>query len=167
MMKNNELLQGWVDIPGLEGSYQCDSDGQIKNLRTGRILLGSKNLSGYYQVTICQEGKRNKHVQVSHLVALAFGKIPPKCNYKKWDDKWPSGWEAHHSDYNPANNSPDNIFVLPKAIHRREQKYYREMLKIYKDKEVALKLSKKRIRTISNYVMNGCKPFLISFSIVK
>jgi hypothetical protein len=84
----------YMDIPG-SPSYFATSDGEIGNIRTGRILKPSANLArgGYLELNL----GRAVHRTVHRLVALAF--IGP-C---------PEGMEVRHLNGNPMDNRPANL----------------------------------------------------------
>lgn len=37
--------------------------------------------------------------------------------YEKMYGRIPSGWELHHIDRNPQNDSPANLIAIPKQVH--------------------------------------------------
>lgn len=76
--------------------YEVSNTGQIRNIRTGRILKQEINRYGYCQVCLCKNGIPKKF-RVHRLVALAF--IPN-----------PNGLpEVNHKDECKTNNRIDNL----------------------------------------------------------
>lgn len=61
----------WKDIIGYEGKYQVNNYGQVKSLKSGRILKQYLNKYGYYQVTLSKDNKA-KLYRVHRLVAMSF-----------------------------------------------------------------------------------------------
>lgn len=65
-------------IPGYEGLYSADSDGDIWNDKTWTILAQDKNKYGYNYVKLKGKDGKVKNCRVHRLVALAF--LPnPNC----------------------------------------------------------------------------------------
>ena len=52
-------------------NYAVSSFGRVKNTKTGRILKG-RNVCGYLQVVLCEDGLAKKSYLVHRLVACAF-----------------------------------------------------------------------------------------------
>lgn len=98
-------MEIWKDTNYL--NYQISSLGRLKNSKTNRILLGSKNNKGYWRYDLCVDGKRivkNAH----RLVAEAF---LPKEDGKIY---------VNHIDGNKLNNSVENLewcTLQENAIH--------------------------------------------------
>lgn len=104
MIDNTEF----VEIPGYEGKYQVNRNGEIKvkdtyvvshkgetsynRLQRGRVLKGGKTTRGYCFVSL-----NGKHVFRHQIVASVF--IPNPNNYT----------EINHKDENPGNNIVDNL----------------------------------------------------------
>ena len=85
----------WRDIPDLKG-YQASNYGQIKSLKSNKILSQINNGNGYLYVTISINGKR-KNYYVHRLIAQTF--------LKEFDDKK----VINHKDYNKQNNNISNL----------------------------------------------------------
>lgn len=86
----------WKDISEYEGRYQVSNLGNIKNIKTGRILKPRLTHTGYYQVHFTLNGKE-KNYKVHRLVAKEFINNPN--NYK----------EVNHKDENRLNNAAFNL----------------------------------------------------------
>lgn len=65
-------MEEWKDIIGYEGYYQISSYGQVKNIKTNKILKGDLNNLGYRRVTLYSPIK--KRFFIHRLVALHFCK---------------------------------------------------------------------------------------------
>ena len=84
----------WKDIKGYEGRYQVSNLGNVKSLRTNKLLYYS-NSDNYYRVSLY----KNKRTMFSihRLVAEAF--IPNPNNLPC----------VNHKDCNTYNNKVDNL----------------------------------------------------------
>ena len=89
------------EIPGYEGLYAADEQGNIISLvsdasRRSGCLKPYVNTGGYLRVNLYKDGKA-KHEYVHRLVALAYHPNPAglRC--------------VNHIDSNPANNRPNNL----------------------------------------------------------
>ena len=76
--------------------YEISNTGQVRNVKTGRILKNNINNSGYYLVTLYKD-RIPKTFCIHRLVALAF--IPNPNNLP----------EVNHKDENKLNNRIDNL----------------------------------------------------------
>ena len=85
-----------VNIKGFEGLYEVSNTGQVRSVKTGRILKNCLAGKGYCQVGLHKDGVQ-KNVFVHRLVAQAF--IPNPKNYP----------EVNHKDENKLNNRIDNL----------------------------------------------------------
>jgi len=83
------------DIQGYEDLYEIYDDGQVYSKYSNRFLKPWIN-KGYYQVTLCKDGKQIKH-KIHRLIAIHF--IPNPYNKR----------EVDHIDKNKLNNSISNL----------------------------------------------------------
>lgn len=94
-------MEEWREITGTDGMYWVSNKGMVKSRakwRDGneRMLKQHKNNHGYYRVDIRRYGKKTR-LFVHRLVAEAF--------LEKTD-----GMDVvNHKDFNPANNSVENL----------------------------------------------------------
>lgn len=77
----------WKDIPGFEGLYQANVNGEIRSLdhirkngtnkyeQKGKMLKVNKNPNGYLQIRLSKNGKA-KTYRVNRLIALTFIENP-------------------------------------------------------------------------------------------
>lgn len=84
------------DIPGYEGLYTVNTEGQIYSFKSNRFLKCGTSTTGHKFVYLRKDGKA-KMFQVHRLVAKAF--IPNPKNLPV----------VHHIDENPQNNSVENL----------------------------------------------------------
>lgn len=105
---NNDLIQNneiWKDILGYEGQYQISNLGIVKSLtrkdtlnhiRYSQIMSPKLDDKGYYQITLCQNGKH----RMFSLHRLLGNHFMPNPNNLPC---------INHKDGNPKNNSLDNL----------------------------------------------------------
>lgn len=86
----------WYDIKGYEGLYQINKLGEIKTLRSNKIMKYGYTTKGYKQVGL-YKNKKCKHLYVHRLVAETF--IPNFNNLPL----------VNHKDENRQNNCVDNL----------------------------------------------------------
>lgn len=88
-------MELWKDIYGYEGYYQISSYGNVKNIKTNKLLTGDINNVGYKRVTLYLPNK--KRFFVHRLVASCF------C------DGYEEGLIVNHKDGNKLNNCAENL----------------------------------------------------------
>jgi hypothetical protein len=88
-------------------NYIINEIGQIKNLKTSKVINGSKNAQGYLRVTL-SSGKNRRDFSVHRLVASTFCSNPDKHQ------------EVHHKDHDRNNNHRKNL----KWVSREENMHY-------------------------------------------
>ena len=90
------MKEVFLDIPNYEGLYQVSNFGNVKNIRTGKLLKPFKNTYGYLYLNLSKNGTKRK-VRVHRLVAQSF--IPNPQNLP----------QVNHKDEIRTNNSVDNL----------------------------------------------------------
>ncbi len=88
-------MEIWKDIRGYEGYYQISNCGSVKNLQTGKLLIGDKNSMGYKRVILYKPIK--KRFFVHRLVAIHF------C------DGYKDNLVVNHIDGDKSNNKAENL----------------------------------------------------------
>lgn len=76
-------MERWRDIKGYEGLYQVSNYGEVRNMKTNKILKG-RICTGYFRVALCKNGKM-KDFLIHRLVAETFLPNPlnlPFINHK-------------------------------------------------------------------------------------
>lgn len=109
-------------IPDYE-NYSINNLGQVKNLKTGKILKHRIDTEGYYYVSLCKNGKV-KNFLVHKLLTKLFLGI--------------NGGVIDHIDGNKKNNSLDNLraATLSENQMNRKSRGYTIKLKENKKKEI-------------------------------
>lgn len=108
-MKHIYTLDFWKDIAGFEGLYQVSNVGQIKSVKSGKILKpNSNNTGGYLQVALSKNGKV-KRFYVHRLVAEAF--LPN-------EDELP---EVDHINSDKTDNRVANLQWISKIENNRKK----------------------------------------------
>ncbi len=96
-------LSGFADIPGYEGLYKVNQEGQVYSLRKHKILKpsarygGTLNKKAYWQVRLCKGRYDQSDMYIHRLVAMTF--IPNPENKT----------DVNHKDGNPSNNHVSNL----------------------------------------------------------
>ena len=86
----------FMDIKGYEGKYQVSNLGNIRNIKTGRIMKQHKTKEGYMRIALCKNNKYKKYY-VHRLVLETF---KPNSNNEL---------QVNHIDENKENNTLENL----------------------------------------------------------
>lgn len=85
------------DVIGYEGLYTISVNGDVKSVKTGKILARSYAARGYHTVSLNKKGQKPKAMRLHRLIAMHF--IPN-----------PNGLPMiNHIDGDKLNNSIDNL----------------------------------------------------------
>lgn len=87
----------WKPVVGYEGLYEVSSKGNVRNLKTGRILKPIYSTNGYAMVDLTSTSNDRTKKLVHRLVAQAF--IPNPNNLS----------DVNHKDEIKTNNNLDNL----------------------------------------------------------
>ena len=101
----------WMSIIGFEGQYEVSNAGDIRNVKSGRILAKSLMGAGYVKADLWSFGKR-RQTSVHRVVAGAFLGIPIE------------DMEVNHKDGDKTNNHVSNLEWVTKSEnekHSREE----------------------------------------------
>lgn len=98
MPNNGEV---WKSIEGML-NYEISTFGQVRNVKTGKILAQSQNGNGYLKINFRIEGKLIKRY-VHRLVAVAFVANPRRHLL------------VDHQDRDKTNNHADNLRWVNKS----------------------------------------------------
>ena len=100
---------GWRDVPGSDGRYLVNDQGQVYSRWQRRPLKGRRVGSGHVRVYLrLPEGPRGRYVH--QLVMEAF--VGPR----------PAGMDTRHLDGNPANNALANLAYGTPSENARDRR---------------------------------------------
>lgn len=116
-MKTSEVF---LSVAGYDGLYEVSNLGNIKSLRSGKLLKQANNREGYKLVSLTKNGK-SKAFSVHRLVALAF--IPNPENLP----------EINHKDETHDNNCADNLEWCTRKYNLNYGTYRERMSKTQKE----------------------------------
>ena len=91
-----KTVETFLSVPGYEGLYEISNLGNVKSLRSGRLMKRSKNNVGYEMVCLTKD-KTQKTYFIHRLVALTF--IPNPLGLP----------EINHKDEVKTNNCVENL----------------------------------------------------------
>jgi hypothetical protein len=91
------LKKEWKDIYGYEGLYQISNYGEVKSIRSNKILKLEVLKKGYLRVGLSYNNKKERFL-VHRLVLNAF------IGYKSYPE-----YEGNHKDMNTQNNKISNL----------------------------------------------------------
>ena len=127
----------WKDINGWEEYYEVSNYGEVRNKKTGYLIIGDKNSAGYYRVCLYNKNNTpNKQRFLRHrLVAEHF--IPNNFNLP----------EVNHNDCDLSNNCASNLSWTDKKeneLHSRKYggKVYKPFKVVFADGRIEIYESK-------------------------
>ena len=102
----------FINIKNYE-TYAINKNGDIKDLRNGHLLNGSKNINGYLKVNLKNpDGYRG--FQVSRLVLMTFNPVDNQDEL-----------ECDHIDRNRLNNNIDNLRWVNKNQNQQNKSVHK------------------------------------------
>ena len=116
-MKTSEVF---LSVAGYDGLYEVSNLGNVKSLRSGKLLKQASNKDGYKMVSLTKNGK-SRGFSVHRLVALTF--IPNSQGLP----------EVNHKDENPSNNCADNLEWCTRKYNLNYGGYRERMSKTQKE----------------------------------
>ena len=145
----------WKSIKEWEGLYSINENGDIKNDKTGKLIVGDINNCGYYRVCLYDKQNNRKQRYFRHrLVAMHFLDNPN--NYE----------QVNHIDGDKTNNNinnlewvsaRDNDLHCMKVLKSRPYKPYKV---VYANGEVVVYETKSELATILGVTITTIKHYL-------
>lgn len=149
----------WKDIPNWEEYYEINENGDVRNKKTQKLLIGDINNAGYYRVCLYYSPYRERFFR-HRLVATLFIENPNNLK------------EVNHIDGNKANNHVSNLEWCSRKDNERQArrigiKKYKPFEVVFTDgtvkryeftPELAEELGVTK-RTILNYLQNKSKGY--------
>ena len=117
-----KLKETWAKINGWS-NYEVSTYGNVRNIKTGKILKPFKNGHGYLRVELFNNGKGHK-LYVHVLVAKAF---LPDTGHNPDGSIMVGHHEVNHKDQNKKNN---NVFNLEWTDHKYNLAYSNMLKKV-------------------------------------
>ena len=85
-------------IVNTNSNYEVSDEGQIKSLKTGKLMTPQKDKDGYLYIKLYDNNtKKYTHKRLHRLVLENFDRMPKE------------GEECHHKDNNRQNNKLENL----------------------------------------------------------
>lgn len=97
----------WVKVKGWEDLYEVNENGDVRSLRTGKLIKGDTNNIGYHRVCF-YDGDRKKRLFLHRLVAQTF--LPNPNSYE----------EVNHINEDKNDNSVSNLEWCDRKHNERE-----------------------------------------------
>lgn len=138
----------YIDIHNYEGHYQISNYGNVKSLKSNRLLTPQKTEKGYLSIKLQRENEQ-KTFRVHRLVAQMF--------ISNIEDKP----QINHKDGNKENNEVSNLEWCDNNYNAKHRK---EVLKYKHSEETKKKISngikngsqvKNKIQKPTYYLING------------
>ena len=114
-------MKTYKKIPILE-NYEIDTLGNVRNIKTKRILKDRKSTGGYRQINL-RYNKKQITYSIHRLVAITY--IPNSFNFKCID----------HIDRNRTNNKVSNLRWVNPQENNRNRKFLKDKCYIVFDKD--------------------------------
>lgn len=132
----------WKDIPNYEGHYQVNDIGEVRSLKTNKILKQSIDSSGYYMVGLRKNV--NKNFRVHQLVAMAF------LNHKPIGHKL----VIDHINDNKLDNRLCNLQIVTNRFNsfKTQGSYSSQYKGVYKNNNAKKWLAQIRIDGVKKHI---------------
>lgn len=136
-----EWILQWKPLEGIVDNgknYEVSSNGQVRNIKTKRILKPWKVPKGYHHVRLAFKGTKDRKYGIHRLVALAFIPNPENKSH------------VNHIDANKINNSVENLeWVSPEENSRHAN--INELFKTKLTQNDVIEIKKLLLDNVSQY----------------
>lgn len=91
----------WKGIEEVDGRYEINEFGEIRNKKNLHLLTSKINKYGYQQIGLRKEGDRKKYWYTIHRLVIQY-----------FTDNKPNNWrelQVDHIDHNKLNNNISNL----------------------------------------------------------
>lgn len=105
-------MERWKDAPGYEGRYFVSNEGNLMNVKTGKVLSPGFNSHGYPRVLLTNSEGKKKNELVHRLVALAFVPNPEGKS------------EVNHIDMRKTNCNALNLEWVTRAENMQKAHHW-------------------------------------------
>lgn len=112
-----EGMEVWADIVGYP-NYQVSTQGNVRNINTGRLLKGREHDGGYRNVYIKDMYGKYRNQYIHRLVATYFVPSDPDCD------------EVDHINRDKTDNRADNLRWVDRSTNSKN--YCRKNRRGYK-----------------------------------
>ena len=89
-------MNNWYPIKDWEGLYEINKNGDVRNAKTKKLIVGDINNCGYYRVALYNQGQSKKYFR-HRLVAEHFLDKPEGKDF------------VNHINGDKSNNSLENL----------------------------------------------------------
>ena len=134
-------MRSWKRIKDYP-NYEVSRSGEVRNIKTGRILKHALNIRNYHFVNLCNENGPKSKV-IHRLVAIAF--IPNPENYP----------QVNHKDGNKINNHVSNLEWVTNQMNAKHAHETGLNDSIIGENHYKSKLTKNQVIEIRNRAANG------------
>ena len=128
-------MEIWKDVKGYEGIYAVSSEGRVKSLKRGKILIVHNTSNDYFQVHLNRDGKV-RYAYLHRVVAEAFHTAEREEQN-----------EVNHIDGDRHNNAAANLEWCTRSENHRTA--------IYKERQVAAKIASGKNKPVHQFSLEG------------
>ena len=131
--------------------YEVNENGEVRNVKSLKLLSQRKDKYGYYRVSIRNFGGKQKTYMIHRLVAKYFVKNPYLFNV------------VNHKDGNTINNNFNNLEWVDAKINSNHATRILLSMEIKNDKPFGVHWDKKRNKWFAHYKLYGKTKFVGRF----
>lgn len=98
----------WKPVPGFDGAYEASTDGDIRSLRTGKLLPKKKMGAGYIKADLHANGDRRQTSAHRVIAATFIGSV--------------DGFEVNHINGDKTDNRVCNLEIVTKSQNEQHSR---------------------------------------------